>query len=1146
MTLWGLFGNSSMNCISGAPPLHDNCSADLDFSVNSEVSNGSIPLLEVTPIIFDDIKTPDISLSHLDLNPSSGKKSPETKNTSTVETLLEAGYSHSQVNKIISDNGKQHSLDHDDRNRPKTHVFSQGKVFTYEKLEVQPFQPSKKDRSKWREKPLMSSSHSSPTNLNSTAPSLDKDAFTILKNIRIQNLKNIIIGQLNINSLRNKFHALAEIMQGKLDILVLTETKLDSTFPEKQFLVPGYKKPFRRDRNRDGGGVMIYIREDIPCDELLKHNSPANIEAIFVEINLRKNKLLLAGAYHSKNAKYGVTDDEFYKQIGLILDLYSSRFDKFLLAGDFNTQEDNEILDEFLDDFHAKNLVKDPTCFKSSENPSCIDLFITNSFQSFQKTTTVSTGLSDFHKMTVTVLKTTFPKAEPRIITYRTPYETKDLLYALSINLAKMKEDTYEEFENAVTLSIDSVSTEKRKSLRANDKNFVTKEMRKAIMKRSYLENRKFEQRTEEATLAFKKHKNYCNRLRKRTKRNHYDNLDLKNITDNTKFWNTLCPLFSDKGGVRDKIVLVENSEIISEKKEVAETFNTYFASSSDSLGIIENKLLLNSISETDLDVEKCIEKFEFHPSIINIKRHVHIDVRFSYSPITQKEIENEIAALDPKKNGGCIPTKLLKEISPLVSKPLANIWNTQLIRDKIFSGKLKLGDITPVFKALERTLKKNYRPITVLTVVSKLFEKIMDKQANDFIERFLSKYLCGYRKEFNCEIAMVAMIERWKKSMDNGEYAAGVLLDLSKAFDTINHELLIAKMYAYGFSIDALKIVRSYLSDRWCRTKIDGSYSNWQKILRGMPQGSVNGPKWFNIYLNDLFFLFLNTNVCNIADDTTPYACDADLGALLQNLESDVASALLWFDANYMKPNQTKCHLLNPSRTPEMLWIQVGEQVIWESRQERLLGVNVDKALSFKQHVENLCKNAGSKVTALARLVRILSMEKKKILMTAFIEAQFSHCPLVWMYCHSRKLNNRINVVHERGLRMVYEYYTSTFEELLKKDGSVTIHHRNIQLVAVAMFKVRNGICPEIMKDLFQLNEGPNGKIRFLIPKVNSEYMGKLSLRYFGPVVWEIMLPDAYKEIKVLSKFKEDIKEWVPDCKCRLCKTYIRGVGFI
>ena len=107
---------------------------------------------------------------------------------------------------------------------------------------------------------------------------------------------------------------------------------------------------------------------------------------------------------------------------------------------------------------------------------------------------------------------------------------------------------------------------------------------------------------------------------------------------------------------------------------------------------------------------------------------------------------------------------------------------------------------------------------------------------------------------------------------------------------------------------------------------------------MQGMAQGSVNGPKWFNVYLNDLFFLFLNTEVCNIADDTTPYACNADLDALLHNLESDVASALLWFDANYMKPNQPKCHLLAPSHSPEMLWIQVGEQIIWESRLERLL----------------------------------------------------------------------------------------------------------------------------------------------------------------------------------------------------------------
>ena len=840
---------------------------------------------------------------------------------------------------------------------------------------------------------------------------------------------------------------------------------------------------------------MIYVREDIPCDALSKYSTPARLEAIFVEINLRKNKILLVGTYHSKSAKYGVTDEDFFKHMGLALDFYSTRYDKFLLAGDFNTQEDKEILDDFLEDYHAKNLVKDPTCFKNPENPSCIDLFITNSYQSFQKTATISTGLSDFHKMAVTVLKTTFPKAKPRVITYRTPYETKDLVYALTLNLGKMKENTYEEFEDAVTRSHDAVSSKKQKSLRANDKDFMTKEMRKAIMKRSYLENRKFQLGTTEATQAFNKQKNYCNRLRKRTRKDYYNNLDLKKISDNTKFWDTVCPLFSDKGGIRDRIVLVENDEIISGSVEVAEIFNEYFAASADSLGITENKLLLNPVLETDADVEKCIKKFEAHPSIINIRRHVQIDHRFNFSQVSHKEIEVEISALDSKKNGGCISTKLLKEVCLVISKPLAEVWNSQIIRDKTFSRRLKLGDISPVFKALESTLKKNYRPITVLITVSKIFERIMDKQSTEFIENFLSKYLCGYRKEYNCQIAMVSMIERLKKSRDNREYAACVLLDLSKAFDTINHELLIAKMFAYGFSLDALKIVHSYLSDRWHRTKIDGSYSTWRKILQGMPQGSVNGPKWFNIYLNDLFFLFLNTDVCNIADDTTPYACDADLGALLHNLESDVTSALIWFDANYMRPNQTKCHLLAPSQSPEMLWIQVGEQIIWESQQERLLGVMVDRGLSFQQHVENLCKKAGAKVTALGRLVTIVSMEKKKIIMSTFIESQFSYCPLVWMFNHSRKLNDRINRIHERGLRMVYGDYVSSFEELLKRDGSVITHHRNIQLVAIVMFQVKKGQCPEIMRDLFQLREDPNGELRFVIPKVNSEYMGKLSL---------------------------------------------------
>ena len=253
--------------------------------------------------------------------------------------------------------------------------------------------------------------------------------------------------------------------------------------------------------------------------------------------------------------------------------------------------------------------------------------------------------------------------------------------------------------------------------------------------------------------------------------------------------------------------------------------------------------------------------------------------------------------------------------------------------------------------------------------------------------------------------------------------------------------------------------------------------------------------------------------------------------------MESDTASALMWFDANYMKSNQSKCHFLLPSSSPEHFWIRVGEQVIWESRYEKLLGCGIDKELKFHEHVKIIIKKANAKLTALARMIKIIPLERKKILFHSFVRSQFSHCPLVWMFNLSIVLNNKINRLQERGLRIVYNDYTSSFDDLLCKDRSVRIHHKNIQLVAMEMFKVKNDLCPELMKCLFQRNPNPRNGRTFIIPNVKTEYMGKLSLSYFGPVVWEIMLHDEYKDIPPFEKFKTEIKKWIPNCKCRLCK---------
>ena len=159
------------------------------------------------------------------------------------------------------------------------------------------------------------------------------------------------------------------------------------------------------------------------------------------------------------------------------------------------------------------------------------------------------------------------------------------------------------------------------------------------------------------------------------------------------------------------------------------------------------------------------------------------------------------------------IPTKQLKRVVNIVSKPLSTIWNNEIIENQKFPTKLKNADITPIHKKLETIFPENYRPVSILPVVSKIFERLMQKQMKNHIEKYLSPFLCGYRKGFNAQYALVAMIEKWKESSEEKGIPGAILRDLSKAFDTINHELLIAKLAAYGFNKQSLTILWNYLT---------------------------------------------------------------------------------------------------------------------------------------------------------------------------------------------------------------------------------------------------------------------------------------------------------------------------------------------
>ena len=285
--------------------------------------------------------------------------------------------------------------------------------------------------------------------------------------------------------------------------------------------------------------------------------------------------------------------------------------------------------------------------------------------------------------------------------------------------------------------------------------------------------------------------------------------------------------------------------------------------------------------------------------------------------------------------------------------------------------------------------------------------------------------------------------------------------MDPSKAFDCIRHDLLIAKLHAYGFYDEALKLINDYLTNRQQRVKVNGSFSSWKGLTRGVPRGSVLGPLLFNIYINDLLLFIQNSDICNYADDTAIYSCDKNLDNITHKLESDSNVALQWFADNFMKLNADKCHLLVlGQRCDDPVTVKIGNTDVVNSSEEKLLGVHIDSKLSFYRHVSKLCQKASNKLYALARISPYMNQNKLRYLMKAFITSQFQYCPLIWMF-HSRQLNQKINKIQERALRITYKETESTFSELLQKDCAVTIHTKNLQVLMTEMYKTKNELNP-------------------------------------------------------------------------------------
>ena len=272
----------------------------------------------------------------------------------------------------------------------------------------------------------------------------------------------------------------------------------------------------------------------------------------------------------------------------------------------------------------------------------------------------------------------------------------------------------------------------------------------------------------------------------------------------------------------------------------------------------------------------------------------------------------------------------------------------------------------------------------------------------------------------------------------------------------------------------------------------------------------------------------------------------DINITELLKKLESETNVLLEWFRINEMKLNETKCHLMITK--PCYSSVIVGGTLISNEPKINLLGITIDDNLKFTDHVRKIYKKGNQKLHALSRISKYMDHDKLRILMKTFITSQFNYGQLIWMF-HNRTLNNKINKLHEKALRLVYKNENLYFQQLLELDGSVTIHHRNLQKLALEMYKVKNDLTPLPVREIFK--EYPNqyhlrNKRCWEIPKTRTMLFGTETIRYRGLKTWEI-LPDDIKFSKNLKEFKRRVRKWKPEgCTCRLCQIFIPELGYL
>lgn len=978
----------------------------------------------------------------------------------------------------------------------------------------------------------------------------DKHALTYLDNIMEEYVEctsrdflnfnnnpkdNLSVICINMRSLVNslnfaKLEAFLANLYFKPDIICITETWIQPSVSGAFNNLAGYNFVSNCRKSSKGGGVGMYIKHSISYTvvEKLTIMQDKIFESIFVNIEIF-GKIITCGTIYRPPLRDAPSNKQFLNYLkSCMLNISQSRY--CLLAGDINynlldvdSTDVSDFTELMVENFFVPVINKPTRICKTSA--TVLDHIWTNIRSIPIKSGSIVSPLSD-HLPVYMCINFNLTRNENQMqfrsfssdniakfneVLSRT--DTSQVLYDMNPDTAfESLMSSYNHVFNKYFIP----ATYKKKNAKhpwfdkelAELMHIKDKLYKKYICKRSY-----------QVKAQYNRARNVYYHLLRKKKVEYYATFFKKHKNDLKETWKCVNGLLGKVKQCACSSLAIQN-QLSTDPLKIANHFNDHFTS-------VASKLTDN-LPPSDCSYKDFLKSQSLKSMYLN--------------PTTPMEVKKVITSLKTKSSSGVdeIPSVVIKSTPDNIIHALSHVFNRSFATGK-FINAFKKAKVIPIFKKGCPTDVNNYRPISLLPAMSKILEKLMYIRVVSFLnqQQFFNKHQFGFRKKHSTSHAIMLMVEEIVKAFNEKRFVLGIFLDLSKAFDTIDHRILLHKLHFYGIRGTAHDWLYSYLTNRTQQVKISSKFSESKVIEFGVPQGSILGPLLFLIYVNDFANTLTTGQSIMFADDTNIFVSNKCYKTLYDCANIQLKIIDNWLVANKLSLNIGKTKFIlfrtpNSTSPPANLKLILRHKPLEQASTVRFLGLIVHEHLSWKPHMEYLLRKLRISYGVVKKVSPFLNSSALQMLYYSMIQSHLFYCIFTW-YNGNRTTANKLQRVANKFIRMIYNLdYRASVKDVMQRNQILSIDQLAQLETACFMFKYINKSLPDAFSNLLEQNllqpvrenidiRQTRSKSKFF-PSYCRINITKQSIKYKVPLAWS-RIPSRIKEIKSLQSFRHKLK---------------------